>query len=265
MHPVSHEAGWGFNGGLEPFGNYGGTYSHKGGFGSGFAGWGNPSTGDMLQSDQDIGEGDFEPHHPPIVEQGRGNFNHNSHNHGIGYGYNKGEKSKVPETAPKDVLKNINEAINEEVSSINVEAARIKEIAEARMEKFQNNHKENQQQADDDDNNNKHEASLVETSSQELKVNEDEPVATLPDIDTESKSSKVFDSTSTKFHENNSKHVDKETKLLENKKLINMEPSPKVKAEKKKEITSKKLFDNASKTALTRAINEKPVNERRTI
>ena len=93
MGSVAHNAG-----GLpeaENNGRIGMALGHKGHFGSGFAGWGNASTGDMLATDQDIGEGDYEPHHPLVVPPGRGHLHHN-HNHRVGYGSNKGYKATVP-------------------------------------------------------------------------------------------------------------------------------------------------------------------------
>ena len=124
MGPFSHNEGGHID--VTNNGRIGMITSHKAGFGSGFAGWGNAGTGDMLQTDQEIGDGDFEPHHPLVMPQGRGHFHHN-HNHGVGYGFNAGYKSTVASTSSdEDILKNINEAIESEVSGINVEASRLK-------------------------------------------------------------------------------------------------------------------------------------------
>jgi len=87
MGPIAHNESGDFL--AEHNGQYGFSHGYKGRFGSGLAGWGNPSTGDMLDTDQEIGEGDYEPHHPLVVPQGRGHFHHN-HNHGIGYGFGSG-------------------------------------------------------------------------------------------------------------------------------------------------------------------------------
>jgi len=123
MGPFSHNEGGHID--VQNNGRIGMVTGHKGGFGSGFAGWGNGGTGDLLETDQEIGDGEFEPHHPLVMPQGRGHFHHN-HNHGVGYGFNAGYKSIVS-LAPgdKDILKNINEAIESEVSGINVEASKL--------------------------------------------------------------------------------------------------------------------------------------------
>jgi len=102
-------------------GRIGMIQGHKGGFGNGFAGWGNAGTGDMLDTDQEIGDGEFEPHHPLVVKPGRGHFHHN-HNHGVGYGFNAGYKSAVP----KKVLQDIHEAVEAEVSDISVDSTKLK-------------------------------------------------------------------------------------------------------------------------------------------
>ena len=130
MDPISHNEGGDLD--LNHSGRYGMVLGHKGSFGSGVAGWGNAGTGDMLETDQEIGDGDFEPHHPLVVKPGRGHFHH-GHNHGVGYGFNAGYKSEVPKgKIDNSILKNINEAIESEFSNINVEANKMKEENESK-------------------------------------------------------------------------------------------------------------------------------------
>lgn len=251
MDPISHEAGWGFN---AQDNRYGVSYGHKGRFGSGFAGWGNLNVGDMLNSDQEIGDGDFEPNHPMVVEQGRGHFDHNSHGHGIGYGFNKGDKSNVPETASKEVLKNINEAIDTEVSNINYEATKLKENADSRLETTSSKTTSDASRG------------RTEDSHQHDDSNESQLLAV----------SEIQDAKDTDRYENNSNKASDEKIQVYSKHEIKQPMNMLVKISPELQITSsstkhtqhaiKKQFSRDVKNkAATRAANEKPVNERRTL
>ena len=246
MRPVSHQAGWGF-GEHEDIDNYGGIYGHKGGFGSGFAGWGNQNTGDMLHTDQEIGEGEFEPHHPLVVEQGRGHFSHNSHNHGIGYGFNKGYKSNVADLPSKEVLSNINAAIDTEVSNINEEAQKLKEKTEIKAIESSTLHSTSIKQKAA----NKKDGGLKATDSNKLEEVDADVVKMVDVGEKKTSDSNITIDNKTADPKNNLKEKQLSVLAKEN--------------HQHKSKTSDFHYDAVRKTVRTKAINEKPINVKRTL